>query len=178
MNRKLGHKVSPRKKADIEAIARNIRDKFGLTKCRINIVALYEILQSFGLFEFEVVEDAVLGDIEAETIPSENMIRVKRSIYDKACDGDGHCRFTMAHELGHFFLHSNQTPAAYARGQAPQHKVYEDSEWQADVFASEFLIDSRYVNEDSDPYEVSILFGVSLQAAQMKIHKIKNGRMN
>ena len=54
------------------------------------------------------------------------------------------------------------------------HKIYEDSEWQADVFASHFLIDEKLVTPGMTPDEISFTFGVSLQAAETWYRK--NGK--
>lgn len=49
----------------------------------------------------------------------------------------GRARFTLAHELGHLVLHEG--PALHRQTAMIKHKVFEDSEWQADYFA-EFLM--------------------------------------
>lgn len=46
-----------------------------------------------------------MGAKHGETIPSENRIRIREDVYERACNGYGRDRLTMAHELGHLLLH-------------------------------------------------------------------------
>lgn len=172
-HRKLGHKVKPLRKVAVQQVAQAFRDSVGIKGERINICALYELLQDMGFLEFEVVEDWALFGMEAQTKPDENFIQIRQSVYDLATEGDGHCRFTLAHELGHLLLHKGQEAVIYARGEIPKHEIYEDSEWQADVFASELLMDSRLVDSNKSASEVAKIFGTSVTAAAMKIRDIK-----
>lgn len=106
----------------------------------------------------------------AVTYPDKNKIVLQQSVYDALCCGENHARFTVAHEIGHLIMHRNQ--GAYARSKSNGgHKIYEDSEWQADVFASHFLIDARLVSPAMNAEDVSITFGVSLQAAETWMRK-------
>ncbi len=167
--RKLGHKVKPLKTATIESAARNCRDSFRQFKPYINICKLYEVLQELGVLWFEVVEDYELGDEEARTYPNAKLIKIKNTVYEAAANGDGRARFTLAHELGHLDLHKNQEPA-FSRG---DHQVYEDSEWQADTFASEFLMDSRMINSTDTAQDLVEKFGVSYTAAALRLKKMR-----
>lgn len=51
------------------------------------------------------------------------------------------------------------------------HKVYEDSEWQADTFASELLMPS-HMCEGLSVEEIQEKFIVSYAAAQIKFEKL------
>ncbi|MBD55350.1 ImmA/IrrE family metallo-endopeptidase [uncultured Pseudoalteromonas sp.] len=167
--RKLGHKVAPLSTATIEKSAREYRDAFQLNmKPRVNICALLEALQGADALTFEIVEDEELAEAEATTYPNQNRILIRNSVYEDAACGDGRARFTLAHEIGHLILHKNQTPA-FSRG---RHQVYEDSEWQADTFASEFLMDSRFIKENDDEHSLMEKFQVSYTAAKMKLKKL------
>ena len=168
--RKLGHKVKPRTTAGIEIIASSLRDNLGIEAAKVKIVKLIEMLQDIGSLTLDIVEDWELKDVEAVAFPDKNIIRVKNSIYEAACRGIGHAVFTLAHELGHIIMHKKQEPS-YARG---NHKIYEDSEWQADTFASAFLMDARFINLQTDSaYEISIRFGTSFEAANVRLDKLK-----
>ena len=169
--RKLGHKVRPLSGAKIKKIANQFRDAFDLKKAYLKIPQLYEALQSMEFLEFEIVEDAHMSE-EARTFPDKSFIEIKESIYNGACEGDGHCRFTLAHELGHLLLHKNQNSKSYARGEVAKHEVFEDSEWQADEFASELLMDSRLISDDMTSNKAAKEFGVSKMAAGYKIYKV------
>lgn len=167
--RKLGHRVKPLKTATIEAAARRCRDSFKQAKPYINICNLIEALREMKVLDFTVVEDSELGDEEARTYPNDKHIVISNSVYEAAADGEGRARFTIAHELGHLDLHKNQKPM-FSRG---DHKIFEDSEWQADTFASEFLMDSRLIKPNHTIEDVMRLFGVSRTAAGLKLKKLR-----
>jgi hypothetical protein len=176
--RELGHKVSPRKKVDIQNKARKLKDliyemidELSIQNKFVPIIKIYDHLRAIGFLEYEVVEDSELGERLAETLPDKKEIRIKESVFNGACNGDGFHRFTLAHELGHLVLHKNQQSKAYARGVTPNHKIFEDSEWQADEFASEFLIDSRDLNGNENYKMISNIYGLSHTAAKEKIRK-------
>ncbi|WP_421185616.1 ImmA/IrrE family metallo-endopeptidase [Aeromonas enteropelogenes] len=169
-HRKLGHKVKPRSSAAISELAQVHRDLFHLSNPKANMAALYEVLQDAEIISFEVVEDHELGQEEALAFPDKRHIQLKQSVYDAACSGVGHSIFTLAHELGHIIMHRGEKNS-FARG---EHKIYEDSEWQADTFASMFLMDERHIDVKHDtPEDLAKRFGVSPEAAAMRLRKLK-----
>lgn len=101
----------------------------------------------------------------ASTNPDEFKIYLRNSVYDSAHDGDERSRFTVAHEIGHLIMHRDQQN--FARNNSNNHKIYEDSEWQADTFASFFLIDSTFINNQMNTDDISSLCGVSRTAAEV-----------
>lgn len=167
--RKLGLKVPPLSTATIAAEAKICRDSFRLTKPEVDICRLIEALDMVGVLNLEIVEDDELKGEEARTYPNKNRIVLTNSVYDGALSGDGRARFTIAHELGHLNMHKGIEPA-FSRG---DHQVYEDSEWQADTFASEFLMDSRFISSFDTAEDLVKKFGVSYTAACMRLKKIK-----
>ena len=175
--RKLGLKVPPRSAANIEKEAREFRNQcnYKLNTCLARLLAA---LQSVEMLDFQVVDEDepnffgdVLGNEEARAYPDERFIAIRTDIYDQLENGCGHANFTIAHEFGHLVMHQNVQPS-FAKG---EHKIYEDSEWQADVFASEFLIESSLVDVAKDtPATVSERFGVTEEAATVKLMKLKS----
>lgn len=172
--RKLGKKVAPLSAYKIREKATLFRETIGQKKAYVNVVALLDFLQDIGFLEFAVVEDHDLGEEEAVTYPDKRFMLIKQTVYDKAAEGDGHCRFTIAHELGHLWMHRGQ--ASYARGTTGRHQIFEDSEWQADTFASELLIDQRLIPANADEYDISETFGVSHSAARRRLEKYRKGK--
>lgn len=79
-------------------------------------------------------------------------------------------RFTVAHELGHYFLHSfsGQFPLKAARSGAKDDRA----EWEANCFAGAFLMPATQFKEvHSSSHSLSWLaeqFGVSTHAAQVR----------
>lgn len=169
--RELGHRVSPLSNEKIKAYAHRLRDALQISKhSYLRLDVLLEGLVASESIDLEVVEDHELPKRYAVTYPDKNKIIIQLSIYEALCAGDNHARFTIAHELGHLIMHRNQM--AYARSKvAGSHKIYEDSEWQADVFASHFLIDSRLVTRSMGSDDISRTSGVSLSASEAWLRK-------
>ena len=86
-------------------------------------------------FVFEVVSDDDMPDEYAVTLKKKKKIIVRESVYYGACDGNERDRFTIAHEVGHYLMHSKQS-LRLARS-SRKIKTYEDPEWQANTFAAE-----------------------------------------
>jgi hypothetical protein len=92
--------------------------------------------------------------------------------------------YFVAHELGHCVLHTEQLVrlaqmptmqlAAFHRGKT-EHKPYEDTEWQANAFASALLMPAQGLlaleqkRGSLIEYDVSERFGVSNEAAGYRI---------
>ena len=79
----------------------------------------------------------------------EILVTLDYSTYLALNEGAPRALFCLCHELGHVCVHSiklvelSSIPhevAALNRGQIPAHRVYEDTEWQANAFAAAFLI--------------------------------------
>lgn len=77
-------------------------------------------------------------------------------------------RFTVAHELGHYFLHARQgeTPIiAYRKGSGRL-------EWEANWFAASLLMPAKQFKDEwtrcQDPVHLASVFGVSQDAARIR----------
>lgn len=180
MIRKKGHKVPPQSTASIRELAMKLRSVFNeLTehpKLKIDILEVLEIHlpKIFDNYELEVMEDKVLGDDHGQTFPDKNLIKVRASTYEGALNDVGRDRFTLAHELGHLFLHKNIS--SFARSTSPNSEIkpFEDSEWQADCFAAEFLMPFDEVKKCTSPLELAYKFGVSPKAAEVRFNKVRS----
>lgn len=171
--RTLGHKVPPRSRQSIENLAHFFRDRCNFSNTpSLPILEFLELMSNEEVINLEVVEDHELGEDEARAFPDKLHIQVKQSVYEGAIKGLGHCRFTLAHEFGHLLLHKN-IPQQYARSNS-QHKVFEDSEWQADVFAGAVLIDRRQTTGLETEDEIAKKFNVSNAAAASFLRQIKS----
>ena len=104
-------------------------------------------------FQFEVVPEAEMGNKHGETYPSKNLIRIREDIYLRAAAGEGRDRLTVAHEVGHLFLHEDDSIALCRLEPGDKLKPYEDPEWQADAFGGELLA-SSYLIEGMNSREV------------------------
>jgi Zn-dependent peptidase ImmA (M78 family) len=127
----------------------------------------------FPKFHFEIVEDFELPrGVHADTDALNHIIRIKQSVYDGACNGNGRDRMTIAHEIGHYILlcvcgfkyQRNFTGSTIPR--------YQDPEWQAKCFAGELLI-AAYLVKGMTPYEIMYACGVSMSAAETQWSKFR-----
>lgn len=131
----------------------------------VDIVKVFEyILTQIGV-EFEIVPKHEMGAKHGETIPSENRIRIREDVYERACYGHGRDRLTMAHELGHLLLHRVET-ITFARedGDIPP---YKDPEWQANAFAGELLAPYEYI-KDMSIIDIASHYGITEKAASIQ----------
>lgn len=167
---KSGFCVTPRKESELRTVAEKVRgvlsDHADIKFFDIIKVLEHKMPEVCPAFRYEIVEPLELPDREAEMNPLELCIRIREDVYLKAMDGDGHCRFTVAHELGHFFLHRMQ-PLAFGRkaenGNIP---TFQNSEWQADVFARNLLAPFS-MTRGMVPNQIALLFGVSKEVANI-----------
>lgn len=74
--------------------------------------------------------------------PVNNLMMIDEEVYLRACNGVARDRFTIAHEIGHYFLVDK---VMYTRKSDEKIPAYCDPEWQANAFASELLIPSRKI---------------------------------
>lgn len=176
--RKKGLPVFPRSIKDIRYVARSARILFGLQDLKCNVVGILEIFGSFLLpeFSFEIVDDydSSMQGKWAETFPDKKLIRVKNSVYERACKQDGQARYTLAHELGHLFLQHKVINNSFSRCNSKKNvPIYYDSEWQADIFAAEFLMPFDLVKNMSIEHIVKNC-GVTKSAAETRWRRIRN----
>ena len=167
--RREGFCVDPLSEAEIRAAAERLRTVLydGGHKY-VDIIDLVERKMPilFENFRFEVVAENELPDREAEFNPYEFCLRVREEVYEKAFARDGHCRFTIAHELGHFFLHRNQTLAFARYSENGEIPLFRNSEWQADVFARHLLVPLEMAR-DMTAASIAVVFEVSLEVAKI-----------
>jgi Zn-dependent peptidase ImmA (M78 family) len=106
-----------------------------------------------------------MGAKHGETIPSENRIRIREDVYERACNGYGRDRLTMAHELGHLLLHRVEmiTLAREDGDILP----YKDPEWQANAFAGELLGLYEYI-KDMSIIDIASHYGITEKAASIQ----------
>lgn len=147
---------------------------------RINAAKLLDVLselwKDYG-FQYAVLLDSdsrFKPREEAVTDISTGMIYIKESVMYEAC----HCKskralFTICHEIGHFLFHRMLGGMIIARSQrAHRIKIYEDPEWQADTFASEFLMPINAVM-CMTPTKIRNAYGVSQKCAETRYKKVQ-----
>lgn len=180
--RKRGWRVPPSSKQKIRNLSQLVRGLLTAVGAAregwVDIVDVIEVQlpKLMPEFEYSYVEqdDPVLAGAEAITYPDRQQMLISASVYEGACNGNGRDRFTLAHELGHLILHKGVSSYARQTSEDRDHRVYEDSEWQADTFAAEFLMPYDEVRSFCCTVgDIKSRFGVSWSAAGHRLASIK-----
>ncbi len=162
----------PKSKLKIMEIADELRYNFGLkNELCFPIVEFADlILQKVDKsYSFEVCKTTDMKDNYAQYNPIDNVMTVREDVYNDALRDDGRARFTIAHEVAHYILHGSGI--VLARGDSDI-KIYQDPEWQANVFASELLMPSYLINGMSAE-SVSLMCKTSFLAAQIALNNTR-----
>lgn len=154
-------------RAVIEFFTQNDGDKLNLLKFIEHTIS-EEIDDEFS---FIICSESEMKDKYGLTNLKDNTIEIREDVYYRACDGNCRDIFTIAHELGHYFLHSKQK-VEMARSSLPV-KAYENPEWQANVFAAELLMPLNKIKPTDTPFSVAKRFGVSYAAAEIRLKNLK-----
>lgn len=165
-------KAAPISKIKIQQITRSIREILNLKPDdKVDIISLLEniIIPVFDL-RLEIVEKKDMTDKYAEYKPINKVIKIREDTYENAIKGIGRDRFTISHEIGHIFLHSDNISMARSNEKIP---VYCNPEWQANTFAREFLCPLNSINEKDDINSLSEKFGISKEVASIQLKQKK-----
>lgn len=121
-------------------------------------------------FNFRVMPKSALGECHGLTFPDRNEIQIREDVYDRAIEGSGRDRMTMAHELGHLLHHEKQN-ISYARFDDSENvPTYRNPEWQAEAFGGELLI-PHHLMAGKTPEQIANECKVSLNAAVCQLGK-------
>ena len=97
--------------------------------------------------EFSLVIDdkETLGECHGLTYPDRNEIHIREDVYERADNGSGRDRFTMAHELFHLLQHGKEN-ISYARvTPGVEIETYRSPEWQSNAFGGELLMPAELI---------------------------------
>lgn len=130
-------------------------------------------IRFFGL-HLEWVDDSDSEELPLDTPAAVvgNVLKIRDACYDGLGRKNPRDVFTLFHELGHKFLGHERV---FARSQIEDHFWNEDSEWQANNFASEVLMPSSVILKENlrTVEQLKDRFGpISTQAAELKLRKI------
>ena len=162
--------VPPKSWDEIAALSQEVRTLLGAAnKPFVPVVDILEKVldQTMEIISFEVGSLEEMGTAEGLTDPNGNFIRIREDVYELAHQGDGRARFTLAHELGHLFLHTNVPLARCKPGE--REKSFRMSEPQANQFAAEFLMPRSMISSFDRPGDIALRHGVSEASATNRI---------
>lgn len=164
--------MAPLSTDTIRSHAGSVRTALSIPSGPVNLVKLLEhvLPELLPGFWWDVVDENEMGADLARTYPDQRLILIRNDVYEGLHDKVRRDRFTIAHEFGHLFLHQGEI--ALPRGPQTNHKHYEDSEWQADTFAAEFLMPYEEVLAMTSPEEIGERFLVSDQAATVRFNNV------
>lgn len=190
--RETGFRVPTRTRLEIRERAQYLRDfvasEYGFVGDRFEVVRVIEkwgLMRAFGDAahpDYLVVDDIELPGRAGEFRPRdeqldgdehENLFVFRRSVWDAACEGDPEARETLGHELGHCVLEHPKVTLARAYHDEPV-QWYSDSEWQANVFMDELLMDSRLIINATSWEEIVRRFGVTEESAIRRVRELIN----
>lgn len=171
------YKSNPISREEIRRYVRKIRAgmamEFTLPVPIVSILEQYLPIIFGETYNYEIVPEEEMGNKHGETIPDQGLIRIREDVYLGACSGNGRDRMTIAHEIGHFLLHRSirVSLCRMENGVTEKPKVYENPEWQADVFAGELLAPS-YLIANMSAKEISEKAKVSLAATETQLRHL------
>lgn len=160
---------------------RNIRDYANIIRNSMGLSdqLLFPILQFLELFmpaidqEFylEILPKEKMGECFGVACPEEHKIVLREDVYNGAVYGVGMHRFTVAHEIGHYFLHNARSVVLARVDSKEKVPAFKDPEWQANCFAGELLMPAKLI-KGMHFLDVTDACGVSPAAAQTQLSKI------
>ena len=159
--------VEAKSRSDLRNLANKLRQHLGLeNRLWIPIVELLDIFTTiFDDFTYEIAPDSKFSrGIHAETDVRNGHIKIKESVYNRASNGEGRDRMTIAHEIGHYFTLCFCGFKLQKTFTTKNISAYQQPEWQAKCFAGEFMI-SRKLTQEMSPKQIAKACGVSLDAA-------------
>lgn len=174
--------TKPQSRKNLRQLATQIRAKLGIDSKQLYVDILFclEILISKidSSFQYKIFDP---GDFEkpneAFFSPENNCIFIRSDVYNKARDEDGRARFTIAHEIAHYFLFKILGIPYYEDWEnimyysdAKLHSV--DPEWQADVVGNYLLCEPDCIKDFSEE-DIVFYCGVTNSAAYTALQNAK-----
>jgi hypothetical protein len=175
MVRNKGVRVSPWGITGIRQLTQNLREVFEL-KGGIHMIKFIEFVlpELWEDFHWEVREADEMNGDEARAYPDEGRMVIREDIYDEAwllnsssTRKFGCHNFTLAHEFAHLVMHRGCSALARSAHDNNPRSCVEDSEWQAETFAAEFLMPCKEVLGCTSIDQIEKTYLVSPEAAKI-----------
>lgn len=179
---KIDYEVSPTNRAALMGLADSIRTFLRIETPFFPILQVVEVVfpRIAGMEDLVLTigDMAEMGDDHGLTFTDRKEIRLREDVYEGVHRNRGRDRFTLAHELGHLMLHSNQ---AYQRNMRLAQDIppYRSAEWQANTFAGSLLMPYEYLKGKPDVFDITEDCGVTFEAASTHTRLlVKSGLLN
>lgn len=173
-----GYKVAPQSKASLDQVGNDLvnylRDCgcYSAGKYYLDVSKLLEDVLFRAGYNFHVADDIDLTETAAFTIPDQKIIVLRNSVYEGVYKGEPFSRFTVVHEFAHIVLQHHVT--LHRGATLGEHKIYEDSEWQANFLAAAILMPQAAISElDQKPLLVASECGTSPTSANYRIQNMQ-----
>jgi len=145
--------------------------------CDFVLGPLTQRYSSKGRLQIELY-DAANGDDLAYVTFKPLTLHVDKRIWKSARDGGPIARYIIAHEIGHIVLH-DEFAVAFSDEKSAQLKYLQDEEsgeWQANIFASYFLVPDHIARKLSDADVIAGLCVVTDELAKKRLTDAKNAK--
>ena len=167
--------VAERSWQGIASDAQTLRNSFGLDDAiKFNVADFLELVldQTLDEISLSIRSKTEMGHTEGFTSVDGKNIILREDVYHRAQRGDSGARYTVAHEIGHAFLHANQL-AATARTTNRKIKKSMSSESQADRFADCFLVPLHLIAPEDGADSIAEKFGVRKDCAKRRLKEYR-----
>lgn len=163
------YKANPLSRKNIQNMTNCLRNflKISLEEEFPVLEFLEKIIPLFD-YTMEICEQNEMQKEYALTLPEEKILKLREDVYIGATEGNPRDLFTIAHEIGHIFLHDSKS-IALARSDYKV-KKFEDPEWQANTFAAELLVPSNVIKGKTIE-EIIKTYKCSRKVAEIQLSK-------
>lgn len=172
------YQAAPLSRRDLRSYAGAVRQHLGLAEVvKLPIIEVLEhrLPRVMSEFVYDFASKAMMGNTHGIASPDRKHILIREDVYEGASDGNGRDRFTIAHEIGHLLLHQKDN-LVLRRGDG-RPPTFCDPEWQADVFAAEFLASWKHAVGCSTPLDMANRFGLSMSSAKVQFSQLRKERL-
>ena len=158
----------------LEYRARKLKDAYGFQSEQILDVRLLlaRYLDKHTNLNFRIVEDwELLPNVEAQTYPLGNSIKIGKSLYDKFVAGDYRSELIVLEELAHYLFQHSGIRNRWKGDRDPTvspRSIHSAEEWQAKYFAVALKAPIDQAAKCSSAQEIAMRFGLSAQAATLR----------
>lgn len=170
-----GQEAKSRSRNDIRQQAKKFRKMLGIENAKyVDVLHILDVdlPRLIPDFDYEIVEEKDMS-CHGLTYPDDKKIYIREDVYNRASNGIGRDRLTILHEIYHYFYHTSQDIVNYSNSFARGDRyipAYKNTEWQANAFAGEVLMDSDIIS-DMLVSDIVKDCGVSYSAARLQKSK-------